>query len=75
MQTYVTYTKENGRYTIEEVLGQRLSLTVSQEDISQWIEVIDDVTPIPHNLPVFGDIFIPVPLNSKVRNELAAMIL
>jgi hypothetical protein len=74
MQTYVTYTKENGLYTIEKVLGQQLSLTVSPEEVSQWIAAIDDDTPIPHSLPIFGDVFIPVPLNGQVKDELAAMI-
>lgn len=74
MQTYVTYTEENGRYTIEEVMGQRISLTASSEEVREWIENIDNETPIPHSLPIFGNVFIPVPLNGQVKDELAAMI-
>lgn len=74
MPTYVTYTEDNGRYTIEEMLGQRISLTVSPEEVREWIDVIDNEIPIPHSLPIFGNVFIPVPLNEQVKDELAAMI-
>lgn len=74
MQTYVTYTEENGRYTIEEVMGQRISLTAFSEEVREWIETIDNETPIPNSLPIFGNVFIPVPLNGQVKDELAAMI-